>query len=367
MLAPVDRPVVLAVDDDAGVREALTMLLEEAYDVVTADSGPGALAVLASRPVDVVLLDIRMPHVDGLETLARIRLAHPDVAVIMVSALSDVSAVVRSMKLGAFDYVTKPWETTEVLAVVERAVQRRRGGSPIALLVGADAAALSALEAVIQDGVRVVQAPVAGDALAAVDGGQVRLALVDVDDAGPDVVACVRTLAARLPERPIVLLAPAGARRSLVAEVPATPSIRFVGRPCRLDEVRRVVATIVGGEWPPLPPQVPVAIEHIASRYRESLSVAEIARAAGVSPDHLTRLFREALGIGIKDYLRRVRVAVAARLLAGSDRKLEDVAELAGFHDASHLSRVFIDEAGTRPGMYRRRCRPAPWSPSIIP
>src|SRR4030095_9557996 len=124
--APRDvRAVVLVVDDDAGLREACRLILEDEFEVLDVPDGPHALEALRSTQVDVVLLDIRLPGMDGREVLEQAKSIDEQVEVILVTAVKTVKTAVTAMKLGAFDYLTKPFEEEEVVAVVRRALERR--------------------------------------------------------------------------------------------------------------------------------------------------------------------------------------------------------------------------------------------------
>jgi DNA-binding NtrC family response regulator len=119
------RPVVLVVDDDPGLRESFRLILEDDYEVLEAPAGTRALEVVRSTQVDLVLLDIRLPDVDGIEVLERIKAFDDGVEVILVTAVQTVRTAVAAMKLGAFDYVTKPFEEDEITALVGRALEKR--------------------------------------------------------------------------------------------------------------------------------------------------------------------------------------------------------------------------------------------------
>src|SRR5213594_5014626 len=119
------RPVVLVVDDDHGVRESFRLILEDRYEVLEAADGRQALERLRASPVDLVLLDIRLPEMDGIEVLERMKAVDDSLEVILVTAVKTVRTAVAAMKLGAFDYVTKPFEDEELLALVRRAVEKR--------------------------------------------------------------------------------------------------------------------------------------------------------------------------------------------------------------------------------------------------
>ncbi len=118
-----DKPTVLIVDDEPGVRESVRMVLKDRYEPVCVDCGEAALEWLQSNRADLVFLDVLMPGIDGLETLERIRDADRFLAVVMLTATKTVKTAVTAMKLGAFDYITKPFDIEELRMVAERATE----------------------------------------------------------------------------------------------------------------------------------------------------------------------------------------------------------------------------------------------------
>jgi len=123
------RPDVLVVDDEPQVRQIVASYLEsEGFDVRTAADGNEALAELARKRADLVVLDLMLPGVDGLTVLRRLRESGDDVPVIVLSARGQESERVAGLELGADDYVSKPASPREVLARV-RAVLRRSGNT----------------------------------------------------------------------------------------------------------------------------------------------------------------------------------------------------------------------------------------------
>ena len=120
------RAKILVVDDEVGPRESLRMILNLDHDVRLASSGPQALEMIKEERPDVVFLDIRMPHMDGTEVLRRIKQMAPEVEVAMITAYGTVSTAQNAIRLGALDYITKPFSTAEVREVVTRALARRR-------------------------------------------------------------------------------------------------------------------------------------------------------------------------------------------------------------------------------------------------
>jgi CheY-like chemotaxis protein len=119
-------PTILVVDDHEEIRGALAEILEEeGHEVLQAVDGLDALEVVAATPPDVILLDIAMPGMDGLETLRRLK-DMPESAmlpVIMVTAQGDRQNMVKAVQLGVRDYVTKPWEPGEVEMCVNWAIK----------------------------------------------------------------------------------------------------------------------------------------------------------------------------------------------------------------------------------------------------
>ena len=121
------RARVLVVDDAEGIRTYLAHLLElKGYDVDTAEDGRRALALLEGGAApDVVILDVMMPGLDGIETLRRVRELEPETPVVMLSVVGKASTIVEAMRLGASDYLNKPFEEDELEATLDQVLERR--------------------------------------------------------------------------------------------------------------------------------------------------------------------------------------------------------------------------------------------------
>ena len=116
---------VLVVDDEEILRSLLEKILKkEGYTVHLAASGKEALRILEGNPVDIVVSDIKMPEMDGIELLKVVKENHPNVGVIMMTAYADTCSVKDALLLGADDYVTKPFKTVEICMIIERAYWR---------------------------------------------------------------------------------------------------------------------------------------------------------------------------------------------------------------------------------------------------
>ena len=120
---------LLLVDDEQDFTSALKRRLSRrGLDVAVADSGEAGLERLAEFSADVVVLDVRMPGMDGLSVLARIKEQWPSVEVVMLTGHASMEVAIRGMELGAFDYLMKPVDFQDLLYKVEDAAQRKRLG-----------------------------------------------------------------------------------------------------------------------------------------------------------------------------------------------------------------------------------------------
>ena len=125
-IAP-ERLRCLVVDDEPRLRQVLVRLMEgDGFECSQAENGRAALQQLQRETVPLVLTDLRMPEMDGVELLRQIRERHPDVAVVMITAIADVETAVGCLGIGAMDYLTKPFHLDEVRARVRQALEKRR-------------------------------------------------------------------------------------------------------------------------------------------------------------------------------------------------------------------------------------------------
>jgi DNA-binding response OmpR family regulator len=125
--SPIGAPVILMVDDEALFRNMLCDTLQSVgYVTHAAENGQQALEIAQREALDVVLLDITMPGMSGLEVLAKLGERTPDSAVIIVTASPTSDNAIAALRLGAFDFVAKGFENEAMLATVARAVERRR-------------------------------------------------------------------------------------------------------------------------------------------------------------------------------------------------------------------------------------------------
>ncbi|MDQ6861737.1 MAG: response regulator [Verrucomicrobiota bacterium] len=121
-----DLPQVLVIDDEMGPRESLRMLLKPNYQVHTADSVDAGIRLLREKHPDAVITDIRMPGTNGIDGLRRIREIDPHVAVIMLTGFGALETAQEALRLGANDYINKPFDAHEMRDVISRNVERTR-------------------------------------------------------------------------------------------------------------------------------------------------------------------------------------------------------------------------------------------------
>src|SRR5215471_20499614 len=121
------RESILVVDDEAGVRSSLAGILgDEGYAVDTAESGEAGLGALENRRYDLLLLDVWLPGLDGLEVLSRVRTLDPELPVVVISGHGSVETAVKAVRMGAQDFVEKPLSLEKTLLVVKNALRQRR-------------------------------------------------------------------------------------------------------------------------------------------------------------------------------------------------------------------------------------------------
>jgi DNA-binding NtrC family response regulator len=121
-MSPQPKRTVLIADDEANLRKVLAaMLRREGYEVLTAADGAEALDLMGKTRVDVVLTDLRMPRIDGMELLRRVLAEYRGTPVVMLTAHGTVDTAVTAMKLGAFDYLSKPYDQEELQIIIKKA------------------------------------------------------------------------------------------------------------------------------------------------------------------------------------------------------------------------------------------------------
>lgn len=371
------RPVILIVDNERGVHEFCHALLGDQYDLLGAHDGPAALGTLDSHDVDLVLLDLRLPGVYGLELLAQINDTRPQIKVIILTAVLSVRTAVEAMRNGAFHYLTKPFSGEELCLLIKaalrsdqddarvlsrrhRASRHAQGGGASVLFVGSALGPLVTLKLMLE---QYVMADVAANTTIALRWLSQHLpALLVVHESllSADRTRLVRIVQSMAPTCPVFLISGSEANSQLPVELASLPMYRLTGDPNSLDRLLQELIEVLAirhtavAPPPAFSPYVVKALSYISTHYAEALQVVTVAEAIGVSAGHLAHLLPVELRVTVKEYVTKVRIEVAKQLLHERGCTLDHIAEQVGFSDASHFSRVFFRYAGYRPGTYRR-------------
>jgi DNA-binding NtrC family response regulator len=118
-----DRPHLLIVDDEPGIRNLLQALLVDRCECTTVDSAEAALGYLRSQKFDLVISDINMGGMTGLELVSQVRKSSPDTVVMLISGDQEMDSPIEALRKGAFDYLRKPFDIDQVTIAVERAIE----------------------------------------------------------------------------------------------------------------------------------------------------------------------------------------------------------------------------------------------------
>ena len=149
---------ILIVDDDKGICESLEELLRvEEYQADSASSGEIALEALAGEKYDLVLLDIRMPGIDGVEVMHEIRKYHPDTRIIIITGYGSLESAIEAIRSGAQDYMLKPYTAEDILLSISRALSEKESRTRKEILIEQLESSLDQLKDV--EGIRTEELP----------------------------------------------------------------------------------------------------------------------------------------------------------------------------------------------------------------
>ncbi len=123
---------ILIVDDELGPRESLRMILKDKYELALAEDGRKALDLVTAEDFDLILMDIKMPRMTGIEALQAIKAVRKDVEVLILTGYGSLDTAIRAMRYGAYDYVAKPFDKDDILRLVEKGLMRRRNALQLA-------------------------------------------------------------------------------------------------------------------------------------------------------------------------------------------------------------------------------------------
>ena len=124
-----NREKILIIDDELAPRESIRMVLKDLYAVSTAAGAHEGLDIMIENPVDLVVMDIKMPRMDGITALQEIKKKHPDTEVVLLTAYASLETARDAIRFGAFDYLIKPFDKDDVLLIVEKGLKKRRANT----------------------------------------------------------------------------------------------------------------------------------------------------------------------------------------------------------------------------------------------
>jgi len=119
------KETILIVEDEAGPRESLRMILKPFYNLYTASNGQDAIHLVQNQNISLVTLDLNMPGLSGIDVLKEIKKMKPDIEVVIITALATLPNAQKGMRFGASDFISKPFHVSEVLTIVQKSLERR--------------------------------------------------------------------------------------------------------------------------------------------------------------------------------------------------------------------------------------------------
>jgi DNA-binding response OmpR family regulator/AraC-like DNA-binding protein len=331
------------VDDDPGIHEAFQLIFEDEYEILSALDGARAVEALAARPVDVMLLDIRMPGMGGLAVLAQARRLRPQAHVIVVSCVDQARTALEAIRLGAVDYVTKPFEADDLSLIVRKALEppaaagsaSPRASIPHVLIISGDLGTRAGLAAALRTQCHVESVETLNAATATLMRSIPDLVVLDPTLPGGDPTLALKTVRTLYQLGPVIEIAPHEAVD--FREIATALSARTGRPPLRLPSRRtaRVIAQVI--------------------RNYPDATVEALARTNAISLSHLSHTFKDELGMMTpKDFITRVRIEAAKCLLRETEEKVETIARQVGLCDAPHLARTFRRHGEDPPTAFRR-------------
>src|SRR5262245_39159918 len=288
------KTTILVVDDDPALRYSLHLILDDKYDVIDAADGMQALAVLSARRVDLILLDLLMPGVDGFEVLESQSTTAQRVPLVVLSGLNSACTAATAMRLGAVDYITKPFEAESRLAVLQEALGPRdtlrgdlRVDLPHVVIVGVDVGIYASLRILFRSQCLVEHYPSLSEALRST-----HLLAPDIlilKSIGSHAVNMVRRAYQRWPRAHLVVidqhpLEQDGSRGPHIIQMASGRVSLLITEIC----AHMNAAT---SKLPIYSPRINTALDYLGDSYAVA-SVRRLGRAVGAAPSYLSALFR---------------------------------------------------------------------------
>src|SRR5437867_473364 len=363
------RPVLLTVDDNRSIHEVYALAFERDYYHLRAHGGKEALDILRSKTIDVMVLDLMMPDLHGLDVLERAFKLKPGLIIVISSVINTSQSALRAIRRGAADYFVKPTEP-EVMEMVVRQLLAARDNSAVAipqpalvarrvLVVGLDPGFRAALTVALQPRCRVDVAARISVAIEMLGTMMPDLAILDLRSASMDRMLGLESLRAKFPEGPMIVVGPAERIGPFLHSSAGHAEI-LVQEPVDFGLLFAEIATLL----PPDPDGVPVkplsaasstAVGRVVARYADhTLKVGDLSARTGLSADHFAHIFSAEMGIPPMEYVVRVRIQPAIFALRETRDKVSTIAWRFGFYDGPHLALTLRRRGLGSPGDFRR-------------
>jgi DNA-binding response OmpR family regulator len=295
------RPVVLAVDDDSRVLDVYQAILEARYEVLTAANGRAALEILQARTVDVVLLDMLMPGLNGIGVLEALKRLGIETNVVMVSGANDTLSAFEALRLGASDYLSKPFDVGHLHRVIRRLIED---------------AAPAAAERPVSQTRTLPHALIVSDNTGLRAGLAVALRTRGRVDAVAETRSALAVLARTRPD--VIVTSDPNVAAELREQAPSVPLLVADGPRPDFDELLRAIVDAFGvrhADVRAFPAPVPRVLAYVSARCGRT-SIEAIAGAVGVSCSHLGHVFADEMEMTVTEYVTHVKLEAERPKLA---------------------------------------------------
>lgn len=359
------RRVLLIDDDEDTLLTWRLMLAQHGFDVELASSGADGLARARQAAHDVIVLDLRLPDMDGLTVLAALRDQAGDTPILIVTGFATHDSTARAFRLGAADVLEKPIGDELVATVRDLAVRTstRRSSS-------GDARDLRALLGLLRQSAQVIARGTRDASPSAASPGEAspgqtspgQTSPVDISageaaiDAGSGLFLAALVRAFTRPELRVQALPACAA--ALREAVEASDELALPRCAERLADDVALACTADGATVPPSVADALARLEVAIHAGEHPIHESKMARDLALHPTHLGRLLKLHLGLGFRQIRRLFRARRALLLVVDSDEQLAQIAYAVGYPHPSQLDRDFRTLFGARPGALRRRVRP---------
>lgn len=361
---------VLIADDEEITRKGLVNFIRlsglELEVIGDASDGRKALDIFTETPTDIVISDIRMPNMDGLELTKGIKTADPSAIVILLSAYDDFKYAQQAVKLGAFDYILKPIDVDVLTAVAQNAIgfirrNAEKKDRAVPLINENE------LEFYASDIYKAVSRP-QEELLGALKGGDISVLQKLLEEIWEILIAknasleFVKRFSAELFSQLVkCMIALQEKPDSLFSDMNPRSSIARADSREKLhhwlnESIARICDTLRSKRNNKQTKLVNEILKYIDENYTDSkLTLSTISERLYFSPNYLSAVFKDSMGIGFLEFLTNYRMEKAKKLLADIKYKVYEISTLAGYSDSHYFSRIFKECTGMTPTEYREK------------